>query len=469
MLARLSDRLAAFFRATAPDPFVIAVLITVLTFALALALTDSRPTAILNAWSGASGAFGKDGVWRLMAFSMQMCLILVTGAALAESRPVSAMLSSLAALPRNAGQAVALVALVACLLGLLNWGLGLVGGAIIARRVGVSMSRRSIGVHYPLLAAAGYMGLLVWHGGLSGTAPLKVTTQAGLRETLGAAADTLLPIPLTHTIFSPMNLVITGGLLVLIPLAMALMHPLSGARGAEQFVDCADAPARGAAPAEPAPFLPRLLDETPIANLILVALIGWWAWHYYLPAGVLADVSRSGLTRLTPDSVNLTMLLLGLILHGTPKRYLAAVDEAVKGCGGIIIQFPLYAGIMSMMESSGLTGVLAQAISGNATASNLPVLTLLAATVVGFFIPSGGAQWAVQGPVAMQSGAALGVDPGTLVMAVAYGDQLANMPQPFWALPLLAITAVKAREIIGYTVIMMVLALAWSAVWMVVI
>jgi short-chain fatty acids transporter len=472
MLSRLSDRLAAFFRATAPDPFVIAVLLTALTFVLALTMTGATPGAILDSWSGASGVFGKDGVWRLMAFSMQMCLILVTGAALAESRPVSAMLSALAAVPRTPGQAVAMVALVACLLGLLNWGLGLVGGAIIARRVGIAMARRGVAVHYPLLAAAGYMGMLVWHGGLSGTAPLKVTTEAGLKEALGAAAAGMKVIPLIETIFSPLNLVVTGGLLFIVPVVMALMHPRVGVEVVEKFVEgvdtgCKPVPLEGVEKAgEKSPLIPRLLDETPIVTAILVALIGWWAWRYYLPHGVMSDWSLSGITRLTPDSVNLTMLLVGLVLHGTPRRYLAAVDEAVKGCGGIIIQFPLYAGIMSMMDASGLTGVLAGAISGNASAGTLPLLTLLAATVVGLFIPSGGAQWAVQGPVAMQSGAALGVEPGTLVMAVAYGDQLANMPQPFWALPLLAITGVKAREIIGYTVVMMVVAGVWTGVWM---
>ncbi len=477
MLSRLSDRLAAFFRATAPDPFVIAVLLTVVVFGLALWLTPTGAGALLDSWSGVSGVFGRDGVWRLLAFSMQMCLILVTGAALAEAKPVSRLLSALAARPRNGPQAVALVAVVASILGLLNWGLGLVGGAIIARRVGVAMARRGVAVHYPVLAAAGYMGLLVWHGGLSGTAPLKVTTQEGLRETLGQVAEGLAPIPLTQTIFSPLNLVVTGGLLVICPFMLALMCPRGECQGAVRFIDVSregTSPDQDGVPAsvrseERTPLIPRLLEETPLVTAILVVFIGWWAWRCYFPTGVSTDWSISGITRLTPDSVNLTMLLIGLVLHGTPRRYLAAVDEAVKGCGGIIIQFPLYAGIMSMMDASGLTGVLAQAISGSATAQTLPFLTLVAATVVGLFIPSGGAQWAVQGPVTMQSGLGLGVEPGTLVMAVAYGDQLANMPQPFWALPLLAITGVKARDIIGYTVLTMLAAFVWTGLWLLVL
>ncbi len=468
MLARLSDRLTAFFRATAPDPFVIAVLLTLLTAALALWRTDTTPQQLIDSWSGSSGAFGKDGVWRLLGFAMQMCLILVTGHALASTRPALWLIDLIAARPRTGAHAAALVAAAACGLGLINWGLALIGGAILARRVGIALHRRGIAAHYPLLAAAGYMGLLVFHGGFSGSAPLKVTTQKDLTELLGEAAIGMQPIPLTNTLLSPMNFIITGGMCVLCPVLFYFMHPKPGSalRTIDRVILDFSADEPSTTPStlntfdgERPGFIPRLLEETPIINFTLAAIIAWWAWGYYFPGGG----RPSGVWSLTPDSVNLTMLMLGLILHGTPRRYLAAVDDAASGCGGIIIQFPLYAGIMGMMQSSGLTALIASDLTSTSTPATLPVLTFIAAIIVGLFIPSGGAQWVVQGPIALKTAADMGVEPSKMVMAIAYGDELANMLQPFWALPLLAVTGVKGREIIGYTAIAMLASAAWIA------
>ncbi|RMH25990.1 MAG: short-chain fatty acid transporter, partial [Planctomycetota bacterium] len=460
MLARLGQRIAAVFRASAPDPFVIAVLLTALTLGLVVAFTDVGPVEAIEAWGA------DDGLWAFLGFSMQMCLILVTGHALAASRPVAALLRRLADLPRTGAQAAFLVALVAAALGVVNWGLGLIGGAILARDTGRSLVRRSVCAHYPLLAASGYVGLMVWHGGLSGTAPLKVTTARELADSLGPVAPLVEPMPLTQTVLSPMNLIVTGGLVLLAPTVMALLTPKrpDDAEPADRFLTPAPGGEAERVEAGPAPIVPRILEETPIVSLLLVIMIAVWAWRFYLPG---AD-APSGITRLTPNSVNLTMLMLGLALHGTPRRYLAAVDEAVRGCAGIILQFPLYAGIMAMLNGSGLTARFAEALASGATETTLPVLTFLSAGAVNLFIPSGGGQWAVQGPIAVRAALDAGVEPAKIVMAVAYGDQLTNMLQPFWALPLLAVTGVRARDIVGYTALLMVLAGAWVALWLLV-
>ncbi|MEZ6242960.1 MAG: TIGR00366 family protein [Phycisphaerales bacterium] len=453
MIATLGLKISEGFRRTAPDPFVLAVLLTGVVLVLALTLTDSTPASLVDTWAG-----GK-GVWSLLAFGMQMCLILVTGHALASTPAVSWVLDRLAGMPRSSWQAVVVVAGVSVTLGVLNWGLGLIAGALIARRVGEGMERRGAGAHYPLIVAAGYTAMLVWHGGFSGSAPLKVTTAKDLAEVFHGESP-IGPIPLSETILSPMNLFVTGGLLVIVPMVMALMCPRreGDVKGASEFGVRLRTPPAPSGRSERAPLVPRLLEDTPIVNVALVALIGWWAWRYYLPAH-----GPSGVLSLSPDSVNLTMLGLGLLLHGTPRRYLAAVEEAARGCAGIILQFPLYAGIMGVMKASGLTEMMADAIAGGAGHGALPVVTLGSAGIVNLFVPSGGGQWAVQGPVAVNAGLAAGVDPGKMVMAVAYGDELTNMLQPFWALPLLAITGVKARDIVGYTAIVMVVAGLWMA------
>lgn len=457
MISALGLRINAVFRKIAPDPFVLAVLLTLLTLILAFTLTDADAGAMIDVWGGSGG------VWSLLAFAMQMCLILVTGHALASSPPVSALLDRLSSLPRSGAQAAALVAAVACILAVLNWGLGLIAGALMARRVGVAMARKGVGAHYPLLAGAGYLGLMVWHGGLSGSAPLKVTNAKDIAEVFGPHAP-FGPIDLSQTLFSPMNLFITGGLLVLSPLVVYALAPRDPKQiePADRFVSGAPAPAP--APDETRkPTLPRLLEDTPLTTIALVALIAWWAWRFYVPRGD----RPSGLLTLSPDSVNLTMLLLGLIFHGTPRRYLRAVEEAAAGCAGIILQFPLYAGIMGVMKASGLTALFAERIAAGSTPTTLPLFTFLSAGVINLFVPSGGGQWAVQGPVAMDAAINAGVDPAKIVMAVAYGDQLTNMLQPFWALPLLAITGVKARDIVGYTAIVMVVAGVWIGIGLV--
>jgi short-chain fatty acids transporter len=462
MIARIGLRICEVFRRTAPDPFVIAVLLTVVTFVLVLAATGTGASAAIDMWA--------SGLWELLGFSMQMCLILVTGHALASSPPVSRAIDGLAGLPRTAAQGVALVALVAAVLGVLNWGLGLIAGALIARRVGVALEARGVRAHYPLIAAAGYVGLMVWHGGLSGSAPLKVTTEAQIQDIFKGEAP-FGPIPLTETLFSVSNIIITSGLVVLAPLLLALMCP----KRAED-IETASSFGVKSEPREveleaDKPLVARALEDTPIVTGLLVVLIGWWAWRYYLPGPdpVTGAARASGIVALTPDTVNLTMLMLGMILHGTPRRYVRAVEDAARGCAGIILQFPLYAGIMGLMRSSGLTAMMAEAIASTTSPAVLPVQTFVSAGVVNLFVPSGGGQWAVQGPIAMQAAADVGVAPAKMVMAVAYGDQLTNMLQPFWALPLLAITGVKARDIVGYTAILMVAAGVWIGVWLLVL
>lgn len=456
MISTLGIRISEGFRRTAPDPFVLAVLLTLVTLVLVVARTETGLGDAINIWAGPSG------VWTagILTFAMQMCLILVTGHALASSPPVSRGLDALAGLPRSPRQAVMLVAFVAATLAVLNWGLGLIAGALLARRVGSGLERRGVPVHYPLLVAAGYVGLLVWHGGFSGSAPLKVTDEAQIADIFPDGAP-FESIPLTETVISPLNLLVTGGLLLLVPAVLALMCPKSESdvRPASEFITD-ESPIDSAPAGETKPLLPRILEDSPLVTAVLVMLIGWWAWGYYFPGGG----ASSGITRLNPNTVNMTVLMLGLVLHGTPLRYVRAIEEAAKGCAGIILQFPLYAGIMGLMSVSGLTAQLAQQIGDNSTATTLPLFTLASAGLINLFVPSGGGQWAIQGPIAMQAAVDAGVSPAKMVMAVAYGDQLTNMLQPFWALPLLAITGAKARDIVGYTAIVMVFAAVWMSV-----
>jgi short-chain fatty acids transporter len=465
MISRLGNSLSKLFCKTAPDPFVIAVGLTVLTAVLAVTVgyegqgsVADKSKLLLDSWRGG------DGLWKFLAFGMQMCLILVTGHALAASKPVRRMIDALARMPKSAGSAAAMVGFITIVLGLINWGLGLIVGALLAREVARSLRNRGIRAHGALLASAGYMALLVFHGGLSGSAPLKMTSKAEAESVLPASVVESLTVDgvfdgvsLSETVFSPMNLFVSGGLLVLVPLVLWMLTPKSGTMAEGEIVEMpmTDDPVMADIDDGRLSGFPDWIERSPMVVWVLAAMLLAAYWRF-------AD--QSSVLRMGPNEINMVMLALGLILHGSVRSYISAAEEGAAGCSGIILQFPLYAGIMGIGVSSGLVEDFSQWIGSFATETTAPLVTFVSAGVVNLFVPSGGGQWGIQGPIALSTGAEVGVSPGKMIMAVAYGDQLTNMLQPFWALPLLAITRVKAREIVGYTAVVMVVAGAWMAI-----
>lgn len=445
------DALARVLRTWIPDPFVIAIGLTGVALLVALVtgvlLGDLAPQSLVEAWVGGwvplgapPGAKPMGGLWSLLAFAMQMCLILVTGYAAASTRPMRRAIAALARIPSGTRSAAVLIVLVACALALLNWGLGLVVGALLAREMGMALEERGVAVHYPVLAASGYVGLAVWHGGFSGSAPLKVTSRANLDEVLGSVLSDRVPVmTLFDTVLSPRNLIVTGLAVGVLAVGVMLLVPRDPAR----FVR---PPARGedrdAAP-EPAPGIAGWLENGPAVSLALAALaVAWivpWAWG-------------GGLSSLNPDSMNLLMLAAGLVLAGSPAAYMRLAARGARACAGIIVQFPLYGGILGLLAAAGVVELVADVLP--ASPGGLSLTTFLSAGAVNLFVPSGGGQWTIQGPMVMQAAAEHGVDPGRVVLALAWGDQWTNLFQPFWALPLLGITGARAGDLLGSTFIL---------------
>ncbi len=441
VLVRVGQRARNGFGRIVPEPFVIAVGLTTCVLLLAV-LTGTPAVDVLEAWGGGSG------LWALLTFTMQMCVMLVLGTALAMAPAVQRGIAASIGWVRTPRQLVGATAFIAIALALLNWSLGLIGGAIVAREAGRLARERGFSLHYPLLCAAGYSGLMTWHGGFSGSAPLKVTTASDLAEVLGPELATQVgTLDLQSTLLSPLNLVVSGGLLVLGPLVFMGMTPAhdedaQAASVPDPDVHPDELPAVGA--------LERIERSSVFSFLLAMPLV----------AVLTMIVSDGGLARLSFNTVNLALFAAALLLHGRPDRFLRACDEGARSCGGVIVQFPLYAGVMGVMTAAGLSEALARAFS-EVGPGLFEVLAFASAGLLNLFVPSGGGQWAVQGPVLMQGALATGVDPGRAVMALAYGDQWTNMLQPFWALPLLAITGVRARDIIGYAAVWMTLGGVW--------
>lgn len=428
-----------------PSPFTLAVLLTLLSILLALLFTGPKPGTedayilqIVDFWQG--------GIWNLLEFAMQMMLMLVLGHVLALSKFFDWVIKGSLVFCKDTASAALTVTLLTVLMGLFNWGLGLIFGAILARKMGEYAQQKMIPLNYPLIGAAGYAGLLVWHGGLSGSAPLKVA-QPGHQfvELTGGQ-----PISATETLGSTMNIVIAIALIVVLPTAMWLLAKRVGAKVpslSDSRGTAAGDSARPETPAERLDFSGILSKGFGLLVLFAVVYIAW-----IKPGSFTLDW-------INPNSINLLLFALCLISHRNFMEFLSGVDKAIKGSAGIMIQFPLYAGILGILSGSGMIEMVSDFFVRISNETTFPLATFYSAGMVNFFVPSGGGQWAVQGGIILDAAQQLGISQPKAIMAMCYGDQLTNMLQPFWALPLLGITGLKAREILPYTVFLMLVAL----------
>ena len=392
------------------------------------------PVEVVEHWGG--------GVWNLLAFAMQMALVLVCGSALAAAPAVKRSISALARVPKTPAGAIALVTVVSALACWLNWGFGLIVGVIFAKEI----ARQLQGIDYRLLIASAYSGFVVWHAGLSGSIPLTMATpgEALVKATNGALTA---PVPVGQTILDPHNLVMVLLVIIGITLANTLMHPKQGAVTVDPALLEEDAITHHSSLiAKPTPA--QRMEQSPVLSWLIGLLL-----VAYL---VLKLGFRGG--QLDLGTVIMIFLALGLLLHGTPVAYVRAFGKAATGAAGIILQFPFYAGIMGIITGVGASGiglgnVLADACIRISTPTTYPLLTFLCAAILNMFVPSGGGHWAIQAPIMFTAGADLGVDPGLTGTAIAWGDAWTNLIQPFWALPALAIAKLSAKDIMGYCLI----------------
>ncbi|MGZ3458999.1 MAG: short-chain fatty acid transporter [Archangium sp.] len=424
-LVRMAEALGRFSARFVPSSFAIAVLLTLLTLGLALGWAEAPPARVLEAWGG--------GFWELLTFSMQMALVMFTGYLLALTHPVRSLLERLAGLARGPRGAVVLMAAVSMGLAYINWGLSLVASAMLVRFV----ARRQPEVDYRLLVACAYFGLgATWHAGLSASAPLLVATPGHfLEKQLGV-------IPIDRTLFSTFNLVLLVVVVGVLTLMAWALHPPPGRAVRvdpailEQLQDF-EPPVR---PAEKSPAV--WLDYSPLLNVVFGALgLLWFGRHLWLNGGWKA---------LNLNVVNFLFLTLAVLLHGTPARLLKASEEAAGVLHGIVLQFPLYAGIYGIFKATGLTDRIGQLFVSLSNAHTFPAIVYLYSGVVNYFVPSGGSKWAIEAPYLLEAARTLGVVPEKVVLAYAWGDMATDLIQPFWALPLLAVARLDFKDILGF-------------------
>lgn len=404
-----------------PSAFVFCLILTLLVFAAALVFTPHSPVALVGFW-------GKD-FWSLNAFAMQMVFVLVTGHMLARTPLVTRALNFLTSRVHSEASALILLSVFSTLTCFLNWGFGLIVSGILA----IELAKKLGKVNFGLFVATAYSGFLVWHGGLSGSIPLKI---AGRDEVLSKIAPGL-SIPLSQTIFSSLNLGIVISLLIALPLLALWMRT---DKKVEVSAELSTAPQSQVSSS--------FRDK--IENYKGFNLLFFFFFCIIIFQGLMQKES------FDINRVNMVFLALALVLHQSPKKFLLALEEAIGYASGVIIQFPFYAGLMGLMQHSSLADQIAGVFVQISTQTTLPLWTFLSGGIVNFIIPSGGGQWVVQGPIVLKAAKALHVDFAKVSMALAWGDAWSNMIQPFWALPLLGLAKLELKDIMGYCLVFMV-------------
>lgn len=452
-----SEKVIKAFKNILPSPFTIAILLTLVTFILALILTIPEENStgeyflkLTNDWQNGLWDNGPGGIY----FAFQMMLMLVLGHCLALTKPVKSLISALLYYCKDTASSALTVTLAAMLMSFFNWGLGLIFGAILARKIGEKFKASNQVLNYGLIGAGAYSGLMVWHGGLSGSAPTKVLEPGYLRAISKDQLNidlTELPdtIPFESTIASGSNILISLACLIIIPVVFYFLGRKS--KGTK------------------APFITLEKEETDAATSVTgIEKLDFAKWFGtliglgFISFSLYKMFSYSGNSSfgfLSPNFINFFLFGLCLCLHQSIVSFLKGIQSAIGDSSGILIQFPLYFGILGIMKGSGLITLFSDFFVEHASADSFPFFTFISAGIVNFFVPSGGGQWAIQGPILISSAQELGVGLPKTIMAMSYGDQLTNMLQPFWALPLLGITQLKAKDILPYTFILFLLGL----------
>jgi short-chain fatty acids transporter len=413
-----------------PDPLIFALLGIVVVFIVGLVL---RQPATKLAISG-----GKS-FWDLVPFTMQMVMIIIGGYVVASTPLVYRAIQALAGIPKTPRGAVATVAFFSMMTSLISWGLSLIFSGLLVRE----MAHRVKGMDYRAAGAAAYLGLgAVWAMGLSSSAAMMMSTKSAIPAPLFNISGL---IPLTQTLFLWPSLVMTAILIVLSVLVAYLSAPSpENARTAESY-GIQYEPIRSSL--EPRTRPGEWLEYSPLLTVLVAVLLCCYLVDLFRtsPQGALAALNL--------NNYNLIFITVGLLLHWRPKRFMRAVVECIPATGGVLIQFPFYAVIFGMITGTGIADALAKLFASISTHNTYPLLVAMYSAVLGVFVPSGGSKWVIEAPYVLQAANLHQVHLGWVVQIYNASEALPNLVNPFWMLPLLGILKLKARDIVGYGVL----------------
>ena len=419
------------FEQLMPDPFVIAIALTAVVAILAAFIAPhGSPEVILSSWYA--------GIFNILAFAFQMILILVTGHVLAHAPPIQRALKAIVALAKTPAQAVVLTFLVAAVASFLNWGFGLVIGALLAREVAKRMR-----LDFAWLVAAAYSGWVIWASGISSSIALAQATHGNALNIIEKLTGSL--VGFDQTIFAPVNLIPTLLVVIVLPIAFLAIRP---AEADVVAFTPSDEPPAASSTGKVQGSIAQRLENSMIGSLLIAAAGAAFLIMTWSKTGVSLDI----------NTMIFLFLIFGIALHGTPVAYVAAMRNAAKQTGSMMLQYPIYGGIMGIMTTTGLAEVISKYFVAFSTTHTLPFWSYVASLIITFLVPSGGGHWAVQGPFVVPAAVALHASVPATAMAVAMGEDVSNMLQPFWALPVVAMAGIGIQRVLGYTMVTFLIA-----------
>jgi short-chain fatty acids transporter len=426
-LARLGVALANWSQRWFPDPAVVAFLGIVVVFLVGV-LAGEEPVRLASE--------GGKSFWALVPFTMQMVMVIVGGHVVGSTGAARHAIRWLAGLPRSPRSAVALVALFAMLTSLISWGVSLIFSGLLVRE----MARRISGLDYRSAGAAAYLGLGVsWAMGLSSSAAMLMATKAAMPASLYEISGV---VPLSQTIFLWQSAAST---VILIAVAVSVAYLSAPSAASARTAADYEIPSPSSAKVDERAATPgEWLEYSPVLSILVAALL-----TVYL-VQVFRSSPNGALAALNLNTYNLIFLVAGLLLHWRPHRFLRAVAESIPATGGVLLQFPFYAVILGMIAGTGLSGKLAHLFVSVTSHNTFAVLVGLYSAGLGVFIPSGGSKWVVEAPYVMQAAITNRVHLGWVVQTYNASEALPNLINPFWMLPLLAILKLRARDLVGY-------------------
>ncbi len=433
------------FERLMPDPFVLSLGLTFIVILLALGLAPKHSIeTILDSWY--------EGTFKILGFALQMILILATGYAIADAPIVQRALRALASAVRTPARAALLVFPVVGFAAWLNWGLGLVVGALLAREIA-----RRVKVDFAWLVAGSYSAWSVCNSGLSSSIALSQASHGNALNLVEKATGHV--IGLSETVFAPFVYVPTVLVVVVMALIFVRMHP----KPEDVVAFTADEPAVAAehdahGRAAPATSFAARAERSVLGTLLLLALGCGYLGTTWYKKGFELDI----------NTTILLFLLAGLALQRSPIAYADAIRRAARQTGSMLLQYPIYGGIMGIMIGTGLASTIAQTFVTIATPASLPLWSYLSSLIITLLIPSAGGHWAVQGPFVLPAALSLHASLPHTAMGVAMAENVSNMLQPFWAVPVVAIAGIKIQRVMGYTAITFVVSLLIyaAALWL---
>ena len=429
---RLGESLERWIKKYLPDPLNIALFLTVFMAILAILLTPNSPLDVANAWG--------NGFWGFLSFSMQVALSMIAGAVVCNAPIVKRGMAKLCSIPKTSRQAAIFLLFCTYVLTWLNWGLGFISAGFLTRATARNLRSKNIPYHLPIIAAAAQTGTISYGGSWNSAVLIQLNTPGHFAEAQMGV------IGLADAIFSKANLILLVGMFLVSAVVFWLLHPVDPSKfdqgNVADLEEISEAEKISRSALKASTFADRF-NNIWIWNVGLLAL--WVAWFANL-------MSTSGPNAISLDVANISLIVFGLLAWKRPLAYMQSFRENTASASGVILQFHIYAGIMGIMRTTGLVEVISDAFASISNNFTYPLMTFISSSIINLAIPSGGGQWAAQGPVLIGAAEILGSDYFQTALSFAYSSSIMDLIIPFWILPIAGILKIKPRDIMGYTV-----------------